>query len=155
MNKFYNSVLISFHPCSVNIITNANNGTKISIKLSPTDNNFYFSASNLLKSASNEWTMNIFSRESTGESTGERIGERIGTIYYLTDSTSAQIDIDLTIEYFNQLLSTILTGNSPDWISIRTDGVEYLSDKTIWNVEKDQINVLDLSIRTPIVTKKQ
>lgn len=95
--------------------------------------------------------MNIFSRESTGE----RIGERIGTIYYLTDSTSAQIDIDLTIEYFNQLLSTILTGNSPDWISIRTDGVEYLSDKEIWNVEKDQINVLDLSIRTPIVTKKQ
>ncbi|MGI1284450.1 hypothetical protein [Enterobacter kobei] len=91
--------------------------------------------------------MNIFSRESTGE--------RIGTIYYLTDSTSAQIDIDLTIEYFNQLLSTILTGNSPDWISIRTDGVEYLSDKKIWNVEKDQINVLDLSIRTPIVTKKQ
>jgi hypothetical protein len=147
MNKFYNSVLISFHPCSVNIITNANNGTKISIKLSPPDNNFYFSASNLLKSASNEWTMNIFSRESTGE--------RIGTIYYLTDSTSAQIDIDLTIEYFNQLLSTILTGNSPDWISIRTDGVEYLSDKKIWNVEKDQINVLDLSIRTPIVTKKQ
>ena len=139
-------MLISFHPCSVNIITNSNNGTKISIKLSPPDNNFYFSASNLLKSASNEWTMNIFSRESTGE--------RIGTIYYLTDSTSAQIDIDLTIEYFNQLLSTILTGNSPDWISIRTDGVEYLSDKKVRNVEKDQINVLDLSIRTPIVTKE-
>ena len=89
--------------------------------------------------------MNIFSRESTEETTG--------AIYYLSDSTSAQIDVAIAIEHFNHLLSTILTGNSPDWISIRTDGVEYLSDKKVWNVEKDQINVLDLSIRTPIVTK--
>lgn len=146
MNNFYNSALIAFHPCSVNIITSSTNGTHISIKLSPSDNNFYFSERDLLKSASNEWSMNIFSRESTEETTG--------AIYYLSDSTSAQIDVAIAIEHFNHLLSTILTGNSPDWISIRTDGVEYLSDKKVWNVEKDQINVLDLSIRTPIVTKE-
>ena len=146
MNNFYNSALIDFHPCSVNIIISSTNGTHISIELSPSDNNFYFSERDLLKSASNEWSMNIFSRESTEETTG--------AIYYLSDSTSAQIDVAIAIEHFNHLLSTILTGNSPDWISIRTDGVEYLSDKKVWNVEKDQINVLDLSIRTPIVTKE-
>ena len=61
----------------------------------------------------------------------ESTEETTGAIYYLSDSTSAQIDVAIATEHFNHLLSTILTGNSPDWISIRTDGVEYLSDKKI------------------------
>lgn len=75
-----------------------------------------------------------------------------GTLYFL-DSYSAQADIYISSDKFNSLLVAISSGNLPDSLSLSVGGVSYSNSGLIWDVEVDQLQVHDVTIRIKIFSK--
>ncbi|BBT70865.1 MULTISPECIES: hypothetical protein [Enterobacteriaceae] len=135
-------MFIQFEPSNIKIITSSDAGVFITMTIAlERDERIYFSTEDGLQLASAPWTLRIFRMGSENEN--------VGTMYYLQTPPAAQLDTCLKSQEFDFLLSSLMTGNKPQNVSINTDGIEFSRDKKVWEVAT-QPTISALSVYTPM-----